>query len=251
MTHRHRFPVHPVADAASIVGGEGCKYRFTILTDGLLRYEWAPDCVFEDRASTLAINRHLTVPEFRAYDSHEGLEIVTQRFHVRYDKERFSASGFTVTVPGHSRHGNPWRFGEEANGLGGTARTLDAMEGEPDGRTALGGGVISRSGYANIDDSKSMLFDGQGWIGSRKPGDRVDGYMFAYAHDYRAAIKAFYAFSGNQPLLPRWSLGNWWSRFYPYSSESYLKLMEKFHSERIPLSVGVIDVRVHLFDSIP
>jgi hypothetical protein len=41
-------------------------------------------------------------------------------------------------------------------------------------------------------------------------------------HEYRTTIKAFYAISGLPPLLPRWSLGNWWSRYYEYTAESYL-----------------------------
>ena len=102
--------------------------------------------------------------------------------------------------------------------LGGTARTLD----EVDGRCDMGEGVLSRVGYAVVDDSKSMLFEKNGWVAGRKPGDRVDGYLFGYGHDYKAAIKALYQLSGKQPVLPRWALGNWWSRYYAYEQQEYL-----------------------------
>jgi alpha-glucosidase (family GH31 glycosyl hydrolase) len=63
-----------------------------------------------------------------------------------------------------------------------------------------------------IDDSKSMMFAEDGWVASRVPG-RSDGYLFAFGFDYRAALKAFFDISGHQPILPRWALGNWWSRW--------------------------------------
>ncbi len=43
-------------------------------------------------------------------------------------------------------------------------------------------------------------------------------------------------------------LGNWWSRYYRYTEESYLKLMEQFQEKNIPISVSVIDMDWHLVD---
>ena len=39
--------------------------RFTVLTDRLIRMEWAEDGQFEDRASLAIINRNLDVPAFK------------------------------------------------------------------------------------------------------------------------------------------------------------------------------------------
>ncbi|EJU04346.1 hypothetical protein DACRYDRAFT_114691 [Dacryopinax primogenitus] len=236
----------PVADPAAVVQGD--HWRFTILTEGVLRYEYAPDGVFEDRASTFAVRRKLPVPKFRVIGKGENsdLEILSSRFHLVYDKLPFSSSGLAVYVRGANlnRH-SFWRYGVEPRAsmtLFGTARTLDLV----DGRCELGPGVCSRDGWAVIDDSKSMLFEPDGWVSGRKEGERVDGYVFAYGTDYKEAVKALYAISGDTPLLPRWALGNWWSRYYPYSAEQYLSLMDKFKSEGIPLSVGVIDMDWHL-----
>ena len=142
-------------------------------------------------------------------------------------------------------HSSLWRYGEECENLGGTARTLDGV----DGRIELGPGVVSKKGYTTIDDSESMLFDASGFVATRKKGvGRVDGYLFAYGHDYAGAVKALYALSGNQPLLPRWALGNWWSRYYAYSDQEYLKLMDRFEEEKIPFSVAVLDMDWHVVD---
>lgn len=240
--HRYSFPHNPVAHTNAIVGGNG-KYRFTILADGLLRYEWAEDHRFEDRASTLAINRRLPIPEFRVKCDEDTLHIITARFHLTYDKGPFSPSGLTASVKGHfGPHSSIWRYGAPASNLGGTARTLD----EIDGRTELENGVISRQGFATIDDSKSMLFDDSQWMTIRRSGDRIDGYLFAYGHDYQQAIQAFYCLSGPQSLLPRWALGNWWSRYHAYTSEEYLELMDKFEDNKISLSVAVLDMDWHI-----
>ena len=52
--------------------------------------------------------------------------------------------------------------------------------------------------------------------------------MFAYGHDYDEALRAFYAVSGRPPVLPRWALGNWWSRYHRYSADTYLELLDRF-----------------------
>ena len=235
-----QFPVQPLASEQAIVKGE--KYRFTLLADGLVRYEWAPDGQFEDRASTFAVNRNLPVPTFRLEESTDGLEITTDKYRLTYDKKAFSPSGLNVQVLGKlTDHESFWRYGMQCSDLGGTVRTLDCV----DGRVGLEPGVLSWSGFSVIDDSNTMLFDGD-WVSPRKSGpDRVDGYMFAFGHDYKGAMKAFYALSGDQPLLPRWALGNWWSRYYSYTADEYLNLMDRFRSEGLPFSVGVLDMGWH------
>jgi hypothetical protein len=80
-------------------------------------------------------------------------------------------------------HASVWRYGEVCQNLGGTAGTLD----EDDGRIPLEPGVISRNGYTTIDDSASILFGEDGFVSTRRPGDRIDGYLFAYGHDFRGA----------------------------------------------------------------
>ncbi|EQL02463.1 hypothetical protein G6O67_003267 [Ophiocordyceps sinensis] len=218
------------------------KHRFTVLTDGLLRYEWAPDGQFEDRPSSLAATRNdliKSVPRYQVRETADTLEIMTRRFHMTYNKQEFSAHGLYVVVTGHT--GTTWRFGEDHETLGGSRRTLDGV----DGRADLGKSVTSRKGFASLDDSASFLFTDHGLVASRRPG-LVDGYLFCYGHEYREAVRAFLKLSGPTPLLPRYALGTWWSRYHEYTAKSYLELMETFHKFRLPLSVAVIDMDWHL-----
>ena len=53
---------------------------------------------------------------------------------------------------------------------------------------------------------------------------------------------------GKTPLLPRYALGNWWSRFYRYTQDEYQGLMERFEQEKLPFTVAVIDMDWHLVE---
>ncbi|KAF4580930.1 Glycoside hydrolase, family 31 [Ophiocordyceps camponoti-floridani] len=225
-----------------MVGGK--NYRFTVLADGLLRYEWAPDGVFEDRPSFFAAARNATrpVPQFVTRESDHQLEIITERFHLTYDKREFTPYGLFVVIIGYT--GTTWRYGETHETLGGTVKTLDNIN----GRIALEPGVTSKLGFAPLRDD-SFLFTDDGFVAPRRPGkDRVDGYLFCYGHEYRKAVQALYDISGPPPPLPRYALGNFWSRYYNYSAQSYLELMDSFRKYHIPLSVAVVDMDWHLVD---
>ena len=80
----------------------------------------------------------------------------------------------------------------------------------------------------------------------REDPEAIDLYFFAYGTDYKTALKDFFHLSGDVPLLPRYTLGNWWSRYFVYSEESYLELMDRFREENIPFQVAVIDMDWHI-----
>lgn len=244
--------LHPTSRKTGIIGGgDDQNYRFTVLTPGILRIEWSPDHIFEDRPSSFAIHRNtLPVPDYDVKETDLSLKISTSRFQLTYNKQDFAPHGLFATSGTEKWH---WGDGNGAN-LGGTIRTLDMMDGQnamysgSPVHVPLEDGVLGKSAFTFLDDSKSMLFDSNtNFIASRRPGEgRLDGYLFAYGRDYREAIKAFYLLSGPVPLLPRWTLGNWWSRYYEYTAEAYLTLMDKFQDSKIPLSVAVIDMDWHL-----
>ena len=61
-----------------------------------------------------------------------------------------------------------------------------------------------------------------------------------------SCIKDFYKLSGPVPLLPRYTLGNWWSRYHDYSDKEYYKLLDDFKAKDVPFSVAVIDMDWHI-----
>ena len=69
-----------------------------------------------------------------------------------------------------------------------------------------------QAGITWMDDSTSMLLEKDGWIGTRTPG-RVDGYLFCHGREYKWALIDFFTLSGKPPVPPRFTLGNWYTRF--------------------------------------
>ncbi len=232
----------PAALPENQITGE--KYRITMLTEGLVRLEYSEDGIFEDRATQMAWYRNFPATDYRLIRTSDGIEIHTSRIQLIYNEGKFSKSGLSIQVKGDfSAYHSIWRYGEEVRDLGGTARTLD----EADGAVKLDHGVASWFGYSVLDDGKSQVLLEDGWIEPRKKGVE-DLYFFGYGHDYKEALKDFYHLSGKTPMLPRYALGNWWSRFYPYTEEGYMELMERFDKENLPFTVAVIDMDWHLVD---
>lgn len=122
--------------------------------------------------------------------------------------------------------------------LRGTCRTLDMTN----GATHLERGLVSLGGVAVYDDSKSLVLQGEKLIARDKC---TDLYYFAYGHQYRMAIRDLYRIAGETPLIPRFALGNWWSRYKAYTQQEYQDLMQRFLDEKIPVTVATIDMDWH------
>ncbi len=236
-----------------IPGITGDNYRISVLTDGLVRLEYSADGQFEDRPTQVVVNRSFAPVEYTLEPwgaGQPGITVTTKRLKISYDGAKFSPQGLSVAVTGDSRFPDRfygvWHFGEQPQTLGGTARTLDSA----DGACALGDGIISRQGYAVLDDSHSLAITADGWVEARPQGV-IDLYFWGYGHDYLTALRDFYHLCGPTPLLPRFVFGNWWSRYHAYTEESYLALMKRFAENALPFSVAVIDMDWHLVDIDP
>ena len=220
--------------------------RFTVLTSRLLRLEYDPDDQFEDRASQRVWYREQPVPDFEVRRAPEMLEIITASLHLRYAEpgQPFSAANLSIEL---QESGDIWHYGDAAPAnLGGTRRTLDMV----DGATELEPGLLTRAGYGVLDDSQSLLFNRNGWLEPRSDSaGSVDVYFFGYGRDYRAWLAAYARIAGGVPLVPRWALGNWWSRYWAYSQEELLALMADFREREVPLSVCVVDMDWHITET--
>lgn len=243
----YQIETAPVADQESVITRD--SVRFSVLTEQMIRLEYSPDGVFEDQATQTVLNRRFEPVSFKLLESEDELQIITSAFHLVYVKgeEGFTANNLYIEMLGdYSKHDNVWHFGEETQDLRGTARTLDKVN----GATPLDHGLMSMLGYTLIDDSLTPILREDGWIEKRKQ-DVVDLYFLGYGRDYLGCLKDFYHLSGPVPLLPRYVLGNWWSRYYPYTEEAYKKLMNRFGKEEVPFSIAVIDTDWHLTDVDP
>jgi alpha-glucosidase len=250
---------NPVADPKAVVTIG--KARFTVLTPELIRMEWAADGKFEDHASLVFLNRRPPAPKFQTHVVDPGgvLTIVTGSLAINYhpSDEPFTADNLSIrlTVDGKLVTWHPGLADPE--NLQGTTRTLDGALGsktvEP-----IEPGLVSRSGWALVDDSTRPLFDSadfsfrQGekspwpWVVERPAGERQDWYFFGYGHDYKKALGDFVRVAGRIPLPPRFAFGAWWSRYWDYSDQELDELVRGFHENDVPLDVLVIDMGWHI-----
>lgn len=225
-----------------VVKGE--KYRISVLTERLIRLEYSKKGVFVDEKTQTIMNRDFETFRFRVEEKKDSLSIVTKYLRLIYDKKEFSGEGLKINVSGNfGTTSSVWHYGDKNESLKGTVRTLDTI----DGATELGEGVVSKKLWSFIDDSKSMLLVDDDFV-IREDEEAIDIYFFGYGLDYKEALRDFYKLSGATPLLPRYSLGNWWSRYYKYTDESYLELLERFKREDIPFNVAVLDMDWHITD---
>ena len=229
------FEMHPKADERFIIKGD--KYRITVLTEQMLRLEYSVDGVFEDRATRLAFNRSFDTPKFDTYSEDGLLHVVTKHLHLRYDEKEFSEFGMQIFVDGTG----DWRYGAKPMTLFGTVRTLDTVN----GACKLGDGLLAMRGFTTLDDSKTIAIGDDGWP-VPLVSDRIDLYFFGYGRDFEKCIADFYKLSAPVPLLPRYALGNWWSRYHAYTDAEYRELMDAFEKKDIPLSCAVIDMDWHI-----
>jgi len=233
----------PVADEAAIVRGD--RFRFTVLTPRLVRAEYDPDGEFEDRPSQVFWHRDQPVPDFEASRDDGRLVIETEAIRLEYAaNEPFAPS----TLSAHVRDlGSVWHYGDDDLGnMGGTVRTLDRVEGSTD----LEPGLLGGDGWTVHEDTDRLVFDADGWVTPRDAHeDYEDIYFFGYGHAYLDALEDFTAVSGDVPMVPRWALGNWWSRYDHYSDDQLRELMARFREEELPLSVCVLDMDWHVTDN--
>ncbi len=236
------WKVAPLAHEKAVV--QGNAYRMTVLTERLIRLEYQQEGRFEDRPTQAVLNRAFPVPAFMVRETETCLEIITTHLHLTYDKQPFSQTGLRIALRGqYSYYTSIWYYGDSASNLMGTARTLD----EADGAVPLTPGLLSREGHAVMDDSRSMRLHPEGEC-IPAGEDHTDLYFFGYGRDYVQCLKDYYRLCGPVPLLPRYALGNWWSRYYRYDEASYRELIGRFEKEEIPFSVAVIDMDWHITD---
>ena len=244
---------NPVAaPEAVVVSGNA---RFTVLTPRLLRLEWSEDGRFEDNATLGVVTRRLDVPKFKVRKSRNKTVIETDSLRLVYSgKGKFDSSNLSVTFnmpeAGGGSHRATWHPGmDEGGNLLGTCRTLDSCDGEKT-IDQFDKGVVSRDGWAVIDESERHLLkpvdeDWKSWVENRGDGERIDWYLFAYGHDYKAAVSDFTKISGKVPLPPKWAFGYWWSRYWQYSDYELVDLCREIRSYGIPIDVMIIDMDWH------
>lgn len=251
MLHKHLIAhTRPQARRENIIRWK--NYRITLLTPMLLRLEEDASQRFCDQATQIVWFRDMGEVPHQVSITDEACTITTPAVTL-FLHQRLEDS--CVLLADGRRAG----LNNQGNLLG-TYRTLDGCDGpwhtpyggkrEDGGNIALENGVISRTGLAVLDDSASLLLLAAGTVAPRLQMER-DLYIFAYGYDYRGAVQGLYAMCGAPPMLPRFALGNWWSRYWAYTQKEYLDLMDSFAERGLPFTVATVDMDWHPSSHLP
>ncbi len=233
----------PQADPENIVfWGD---YRITVLGSRLFRMEKSANKKFRDEATQAVWYRDFPKQFFTFEENNNTAVIDTGACRLILKEDRVQ-----VCVEIEKRKVRLDNYGN----LLGTYRTLDNCNGdiarrfwipdEPAKKIELCKGVCSKTGVAVIDDSASLTLGEDGQVKNER-ADGTDEYVFAFGNDYREAVCALYALTGYTPLVPRYALGNWWSRYHVYTDKEYLRVLAAFEEREIPLSVATVDMDWH------
>ena len=239
-----------------------------MLTPQLIRMEWSADGKFEDHASFVFINRPAGA-EVRVRSNEERLESSAHDQDQRLWRSHYSPTGdghftadnlsITLTVDGKQVVWHPGLADPE--NLQGTTRTLDGALGSKT-KEPIEPGLVSRSGWALVDDSTRPLFDSADfrfiegekspwpWVmerpASEKPGSTPTGTSSATATTTArrwATLCVSPAASRCRRALPS-ARGGRATGLTPTRNST--RLVRGFRENDTPLDVFVIDMDWHI-----
>jgi hypothetical protein len=239
--------------------------RFEFLTPSLVRMEYSPQGRFVDTPTAVVEKR--AWPAVAVAQDHSGgwLILTTQAMVLRYqlDSGAFRAGNLLASWrdPAGDRHA--WFPGQPDPGnLGGLTYSLDNIESAnlPPPGDDLGSpvhdvipgidvvlppatpGLLSRSGYALLDDSATPLWNAGGsWIEPRPGPAAQDWYLFTYNHDYRLPLEEYAELCGPVPMIPRQALGPWITdlnfEYFPGTADTRLPAMHRYGEQHLETEV--------------
>lgn len=254
---------NPVANPDAIVVSGNA--RFTVLTPEMIRIEYSDKGEFEDRATFAIQNRRMDeTPTFSTSEEGDYLYITTDKIALKYRKGSFpktlpaSPDNLSVSMT-HNGQQVLWYPGKpDPLNLKGTCRTLDGSNGD-NKMSEMEDGVISRSGWAVIDDSwtaaradgsRSYALQpdvtvGYDWWSERKDPHAMDIYFMGYGSDYKKAVYDFTRVAGKIPLPPAYVFGYWYSKYASYSADDYREIMSDLQANEIAADVMILDMDWH------
>lgn len=193
-------------------------------------------------------------------------------------KSASGMDGLRITLLKFGQGATTWTPASVPTGnLLGTTTSLDGITGgvdircyEPDAAEGCTLAPISRDGWAVYDDAATPTVDPTTDWYAAAGTDTADLYFFGHGHDYPAAMRDFTQVAGPVPSVPRFALGYWWSRYWPYVStcahailsqpaaqhvwlislsrytaEDLLEIAQGYAERSIPIDVVVSDMAWH------
>ena len=269
------------AGTATIEAGHA---RFEFLTATLVRLEYAPTGAFVDTPTAVVQKRDWPRVAVESREQDGWLIATTGALSVRYRLRSgaFTAANLEVRWQDRSGTEHSWHPGDVDSGnLGGLTYSLDNISAPNLPRDGLDlespvddsipgidlvlprakPGLLSRSGYALIDDSDTPVWNPQRqWIEPRRAAGQ-DWYLFTYGREYQRVLREYAQLCGPIPMIPRYVLGPQITdlnfEYFPGSAESrrpelrgygedyLLGEVARMRASHIPFDTLVLDFAWH------
>ncbi|MFL6606072.1 MAG: TIM-barrel domain-containing protein [Steroidobacteraceae bacterium] len=259
--------------------------RFEFLTASLVRMEYSPSAAFVDSPTAVVQKRDWPAVQVHSMQKDGWLIATTGAMTLRYRMRSgpFSATNLEITWSDPTSGTHSWHPGDvDPQNLGGLTYSLDNVSKDnlPESRTDLQSpvndlipgidvllgeakpGLLSRNGYAFIDDSQTPVWNSQRtWIEPRSQRTGQDWYLFTYNRDYRKVLNEYAQLCGPVPMIPRYVLGPWITDFnfeyFPgtpasdqpefkrYNQQYLEEEVSRLRTSHIPFDVLVLDFAWH------
>ena len=228
---------------------KGNNYRISVLTERLIRLEYQPEGIFCDQKTQNIAFRNFDRTTYELKEDDKYLNIKTKYFNISYVKGKSFDGGriapyanLKIDLNGTDRF---WYYNHpEVKNYKGLCGSFDGDEEDLKFRK----GLYSLDGFVAIDDSNSYIHEEGKLIKREKPG--IDIYLFMYGDDFNLALKDFFKLTGSSPLIPRYALGNWWSRDLDYTGEEIRKVVYDFEKIGAPISIFLLDKGWHILKTV-
>lgn len=220
--------------------------RITVITPALFRLEYAMQGRFVDEQTLFACNRDSLCNDFTFSEvAPNRYQVETDFFRLQFDNDGFPAVGrYNMALYLKNADGTETDLKSRSNSgknLGGAISTLDMVK----DRVPTQNGLLSREGWYVIDDTgKDLVIDNR--LALRDRTHVIDRYYFMYGRDFKAAFAALGAISGHVPMTRKYMHGSWYCRWWDYTADEYLQLVDDYDKNDFPIDNIVFDMGWHL-----
>lgn len=213
---------------------KGNTYRFMLLTPRLIRIEYNKNGVFENRATSLVVNRKFDDFNFTFTGDELSLTISTEYFTLTYVKEKpIVSNNIKLVLNGTDKEWSPGY--KDIKNVGSIGYSLDDISGNNSKKEK---GLYSIDGITFIDDAKNFAIQDEQFM--PRDADSYDIYIFAYRTDLGLCLQDYFNLTGYPAMLPRYAFGSWWYKNDRYSMYDIDDIIKKFGDNEIPISVFLL-----------
>jgi len=215
--------------------------RFTLYSPISLKIEYSPTGKFIDNELFVTDLNNIQKTDFNYEIKKNQIKITTQNLIIFYkNSKNFLGRNLKIYYKFGEKY-KKWYYGknDKKNSKG---PTLDLFKYPEIRGKNLPNGVLSKNGYFVYEDNSFFFWNSKrDWAFYNQVKDYKIIFFIGYGNDYKRALFEYSKIFGKVPMIPNWAFGYWFSRWFPYHQNDFIKIVKKYRAHKIPIDVVVID----------